>query len=343
MTESKKIKSTVLVTGASGTVGREVIDQLVKLNKLYDVRVFDVKNAKSMRLFDRYRGKIKVYYGDITKPEDLDEPTQNVEYVIHLAAIIPPLAYNKPELTTKVNVEGTKNLLEALETNSPKCFFALSSSVAVYGDRMSNPYIRVTDKIQPSYGDNYGETKVQMENLVQQSKLDWTIFRLSAIMGADNHKITPLMFYMPLDTPVEITTPEDTARAFVRACMHREELNKTVFNLGGGELCRTSYRRLLQRNFHIFGLGKLDFPLGAFAIRNYHCGYYADGDNLEDILHFRKDTLGDYYHKVEKNASWFKKLGALTFSDLIKKVLLQKSEPYVAFKQGDAIKMKKFF
>ncbi|MDQ7917978.1 hypothetical protein RBU60_10355 [Mesonia sp. MT50] len=42
--------------------------------------------------------------------------------VIHLAAIIPLLADDSPKLAQKVNTEGTRNLVQLLEQQSPHCF-----------------------------------------------------------------------------------------------------------------------------------------------------------------------------------------------------------------------------
>lgn len=65
------------------------------------------------------------------------------------------------------------------------------------------------------------------------------------------------MFQMPLDTPVEITTPEDTARAFVNAADKKNELNHKIFNLDGGEKNWILYCDMLAENFKIFGFGKI--------------------------------------------------------------------------------------
>lgn len=166
-------------------------------------------------------------------PEDLDA-------VIHLAAIIPPLADEDPGLARKVNVEGTGLLIDHIERTSPGAFFLYSSSVSVYGDRVENPDIRVTDDLKISEGDEYGQTKLEAESIIQSSNLSWSVFRLAAIMG--NHKISRLMFHMPLETSLEICTPEDTARAFVHALSAQDRLEYRIFNLGGGKQCRSSYR-----------------------------------------------------------------------------------------------------
>ncbi len=151
------------------------------------------------------------------------------------------------------------------------------------------------------------------------------------------------MFHMPLDTYIEITTPEDTARAFVKALGHEKVLNRKTFNLGGGEKCRTNYRTMLETVFSIVGLKNLDFPKHAFAPTNFHCGYYDDGDDLEQILHFRKQTLDDFYKAYEKATTPFMKKTTSLLSPLIKRKLLKHSEPYKAYKEKDKELTNRFF
>lgn len=67
------------------------------------------------------------------------------------------------------------------------------------------------------------------------------------------------MFEMPLETHIEIATPEDTARAFVKALEHRKELTGRVFNLGAGADCRVSYAEFPNRSFELMGIGKPSF------------------------------------------------------------------------------------
>lgn len=259
-----------------------------------------------------------------------------------MGGIIPPSAYRNKEITEKINFIGTKNLITNLEKNSPDAFFAFTSSVATYGDRLNNPNISVTDALN-TVGDYYAVSKIKAEEVIQNSKLRWTIFRLSAIMGADNHKMSGIMFLMPLKTPMEITSPEDTARAFVNSIEHQRELAGKTFNLGGGEKNRIIYKDFLQKNFELFGLGKLDFPTYAFVQKNYHCGYYTDSDDLDNIVHFRQDTLNTYFEKVQKSVSAIQKLVTILFRRIIKGNLLAQSAPYTAFKQNDKEKMSHYF
>ncbi len=334
------MQKSVLVTGASGTVGFEVVKQLIENNNL-SITLFDKKSKASVKKLKPFFNQVEIVYGDISEKSDVLKVAGGKDFVIHLAAIIPPVADDFPEIANKVNFEGTKNLVAALEKNSPDCFFIYSSSISVYGDRLQNPLIKVTDEILPSFGDEYAKTKIAAEDALSHSKLDWTIFRLAAIMGG--HKMSKLMFHQPLNTSLEIATPQDTARAFVNAIKHRNQLSKTIFNLGGGESCRTSYKDFLERSFEIFGLGELNFPQKSFAEKNFHCGFYEDGNVLDNILHFRQDSLDDYFKMESAKVSGMKKFGAKMFKGSIKKYLLKQSEPLDAIKTNNKEEIERYF
>lgn len=335
-----KNKTRVLLTGATGTVGYEVLKQLVA-KSCYYITVFDKYSKSAEDKLSQYKDSVHLVYGDMTNEQDLQKIAVDQDVVIHLAAIIPPLADDQPVLAAKVNTEGTQNLIKQLEQQSPNVFFMYSSSISVYGDRIENPFIKVGDPLIPSEGDAYAKTKIASETSIQKSQLDWTIFRLAAIMGG--HKLSKLMFHQPLDTALEIATPRDTARAFVNGVEKQALLSKGIFNLGGGETCRISYKGFLERSFAIFGLGKLDFPKYAFADKNFHCGYYQDWEILDRIVHFREDTLESYFEMEAKKVSGFQKAITQLFKVPIKWYLLKKSEPYDAYKKQDVKMMNHYF
>lgn len=317
----------VLLTGASGTIGAEIFKQLVLTGQI-ELIVFDINTKRSRLLFEPFRKYIQLIFGSLTNETDISKIPPDIDAAIHLAALIPPVSDKKPNLTRRINIDGTKNLIHHLEITSPQAIFLYSSSVSVYGDRLKNPEINVTDAIKPGADDVYGQSKAKAERIIQESKLDWTIFRLAAIMK--NHKISKLMFHMPLATELEICTPEDTARAFINALYHRDELKNKIFNLGGGVNCRINYKGFLNRSFEMFGLGKLNFPNRAFADYNYHCGIFTDGDDLENILHFRKDNLERYFGITQLSIKPIIHLAGSVFRPFIKLGLLLSSEPFRA-------------
>jgi nucleoside-diphosphate-sugar epimerase len=336
-----KDKLQILLTGASGSVGFEALKLLIEKRDQFDITVFDIKSRASLKKFSPFKEEIEIIYGDITNDDDIKKACSGKDFVIHLAAIIPPVADDNPELAHRVNTIGTENLVRNLEQFSPKTFLVFSSSISVYGDRLKTPLIKVEDPLTPSEGDEYATTKIKAEEIIRESKLDWSIFRLTAIMG--NHKISKLMFHQPLETSLEIATPKDAARAFVNAVDHKKELSKKTYNLGGGENCRIIYKDFLDRSFTIFGLDKPDFPEKTFAEKNFHCGYYQDGNVLENILHFRNDNLESYFSNEKRKVSTLKKAFTSIFKKPIKNYLLKQSEPYTAFIEKDNKMIRHYF
>ena len=333
----------VLLTGAAGTVGREVLRLLYESSGLNEITVFDKETRDSKSFFQKFNPGIEVIYGDISDKKAISKACINKDVVIHLAAVIPPLADKNPSLAKAVNTTGTKNLVECIEEQSPGAFFLYSSSISVYGDRNSDPWIKTTDPLKPSDRDEYARTKIEAEKIVMVSRLRWSILRLTAIMGVNNHKPSEIMFHMPLDSHLEIATPGDTGRAFVNALDHLEELDKKIFNLSGGEDCRITYRDFLSRSFEIFGLGELTFPEGTFAEKNFHCGYYVDGDVLNEILDFRRDTIDDYFKTLKKSISPLQKITTAIFRKIIKHNLQKQSEPLTAIKTNYKTDIQHYF
>jgi nucleoside-diphosphate-sugar epimerase len=331
----------VMVTGASGEIGLRVIEMLLNKTKLR-VRAFSLPDRFSKRRLKRYANRIEVAWGDLTDPASVEEAVVDCDAVIHLAAVLPPLADDNPRLAWKVNVEGTDNLLKALAGRPVPAFFLYASSVAIYGDRLKTPWIRVGDPLHPSAQDEYARTKIEAESLVRQSDTEWTIFRLSAIMS-ENRKLDPLLFHMPLETEIEVTSTRDTAFAMVKALGKRKILQGQTYNLGGGPCCRIAYREFLAGNFTCMGLDFSRVPEKAFAEKNFHCGYYADSGQLEDLLHFQRDCIGDLYARRDQKVSYIQRSLIRAFQPLIIALLLKQSKPWKARKQLASAAAKRYF
>ncbi|CAG0934909.1 3 beta-hydroxysteroid dehydrogenase/Delta 5--_4-isomerase [Thermoflexales bacterium] len=336
------MKKIVLLTGAAGAVGLETLEELIRRKDQYTVRVIEVRNRRTERTLRPFRQEAEICWVDLTDRGAVEACVQDVDRVIHLAAIIPPLADRQPALAERVNVRGTQNLIEALRQNAPEAFLLYSSSVSVYGDRVRNPWIKVTDLLRPSEGDYYAVTKIKAEQLIRNSGLPWSIFRLTGIFNPQQ-KLDPLFFHMPLETCIEMATTRDTGYALVQALEHGAELQGRTFNLGGGEKCRVIYRDLLEGCFAITGLGAMDFPPEAFADHNFHCGYFLDSAELEQILHFQRDSFEDYLNWYAHYVPALRRWLARVLQRTIKHYLLGQSDPYRAWRRRDRKLMQRFF
>ncbi len=143
--------------------------------------------------------------------------------IIHLAAIIPPVCYARPALARRVNVDATAHLLDAAAALPDPPRFVQASSVAAYGAR--NPHrvdgvLTADTPLQPS--DIYGAHKVEAENLVRASGLDWVILRLGGVLTAEPRfdvDLDTIYFEasLPIDGRIQTVDVRDVARAFIAA------------------------------------------------------------------------------------------------------------------------------
>ena len=317
----------VLLTGAFGNVGLSTLKELMK--KDYNIRVFEVFNKKNRKIAKKFKNRIEIMWGDLRNKEEVNVAVQNQDIIIHLAAIIPPLADANPELAESVNVGATKNILDAIKNQLHKPKLVFTSSVAVYGDRRYNPMIEVTDPLMPSRGDYYAVTKISAEKLIRESGVDFAIFRLTYITSIDKLNMDPLMFHMPLDTSIEICDTQDVGLALVNA-IECDEVWGETFNLAGGEQCRITYREYLNDMMEIFGLGRNFLPEEGFADKDFHCGF-MNTNKSQNLLKYQKHTLEDYYRDVTRKIGP-KKYFMPAIKWLVRLNLLKRSESYRRYK-----------
>ena len=143
--------SNVLVTGGAGSMGRLVSENLI--NDGHQVNIFDLPQA-NYEGFDT--SKTKIFKGNLND-SSIEESIIGVDTVIHLAAILPPTANINLELTEKVNVDGTRNLLSSIEKIDPNIHIIFSSSVSIYGKNLDNSTIHLDSPANPD--DHYAKTK----------------------------------------------------------------------------------------------------------------------------------------------------------------------------------------
>jgi nucleoside-diphosphate-sugar epimerase len=142
----------ILITGGSGFVGTRLLDIV---GDDYGVLNLDKRNS------DFYPSKTLI--GNILDHELLDKALKGVETVVHLAAehrddVTPTSLYYD------VNVDGTRELLKAMDKNNVRNII-FTSSVAVYGLNKDNP--NETHEKDPF--NHYGKSKSMAEEVL----LEW--------------------------------------------------------------------------------------------------------------------------------------------------------------------------
>ncbi|MCJ7651132.1 MAG: NAD(P)-dependent oxidoreductase, partial [Candidatus Lokiarchaeota archaeon] len=220
-----------------------------------------------------------------------------------------------------------RNIINAMLLQKTPTKIIYTSSVSVYGDRLKDPNIKITDPVKISPGHPYDESKIAAERLIRESGIEHVIFRLSYCTSTDMLKFRPVLFDMPLKTSVEIIDARDVALALVNAIETREIWGK-IFNLGGGKECQIEFGEHVDDMLEIMGFGRHFFPEKAFAISDSHCGFY-DTREIEEILKFQNHNLSDFYADVKRWIGFKRHLVPLV-RPIIRWILLKRSKYYIA-------------
>ena len=131
-----------LITGGAGFIGSHLARTLVAQGQ--QVTVLDNLSGGNPENLASIRDKIHFIQGDICRLPDVIAATQNVNYVLHHAALVSVAeSMDNPQKTTEINVNGTQNVLEAARRNNVKRVVFASSS-AVYGNSPHLPYTEST-------------------------------------------------------------------------------------------------------------------------------------------------------------------------------------------------------
>jgi FlaA1/EpsC-like NDP-sugar epimerase len=123
----------VLITGAAGTVGREVVRQLSDLDPL-EIRLLDNNESELFTLGNKYQGtrRLILYLVDVRDEKKLLNITQGVDVIFHLAALkhVGLSEYN-PFEAVQTNINGVKYLVQAAMANNVPRVIYTSSDKAV--------------------------------------------------------------------------------------------------------------------------------------------------------------------------------------------------------------------
>jgi NADH dehydrogenase len=206
----------ILVTGASGFVGRHIVSAL--LGSGDDVRSLVRDPGKASGL------GAELVQGDMTNADSLRRAVEGVDAVIHLVAV----RQGKEKKFQRVMVQGGRDLLQAAREAGVRRFVLMSA----LGARED------TKDLVPYYG-----AKWEVEQLVKGSGIDHVIFQPSFIFGPDGGiiptfrrlvKLAPVTPIIAGERRIQPIWADDMAAYFVRA-LDLEAATNRAFEVGGPE------------------------------------------------------------------------------------------------------------
>jgi nucleoside-diphosphate-sugar epimerase len=266
---------TVLVTGASGFIGRHVVSELLRNS----MRVRVVCRQIDQRTMPFENVDVRYLSGPGTAPIDWIEAVAGCSEVIHLAALAHTFPHHNgfSKLTLRVaNVEFARACAEAAVRSGVKRFVFMSS-IGVHGGRSDLEPIHEGTVLKPhtEYARSKAEAEKNLADLVYKSDTGLTIVRAPSVYGPGAPgNFGALMRAIELGLPLPLKSVTRNRRSFVaidnlvdlilRCLMHPAAANQTLLVSDGEDLSTAEFIRRLGV-FTTRPARLLPFPVGWMA------------------------------------------------------------------------------
>lgn len=283
----------ILVTGASGSIGSYLINELVKNNDL-EITALDLNNKKSSKVFKKFKKRINVIYGDITDKVLMEALIKDQDFIINLASTMPPLGDNI-NLANDNEYLGVKTIVDNINKVNKNCTLIYTSTTSLYGNVEE---ATIDTKIDKNNISNYSLYKYKSEKYIIDNLKNYTILRVPLILNNVLHE--PFMFNINKNSIVDTITVIDLSNLIVKLLSNNKEVNKKIFNVSSGMEFRLKYNSILKIVLRYYGL---TFKLACsrlFLDELYYSPILNDTDKLNDILNYRIDSLNKYKRRIKK-------------------------------------------
>lgn len=312
--------SRALVTGGAGFVGSHIVDNL--LAKGCDVVVLDdfsggyLANLRGSE--ERFQGHLEIIKGDINDEDLVSRSLKDIEVIFHEAALVSvQRSIAEPELTNKINFQGTVNLLECA-ADSKVDRFVFASTAAIYGN---SPVLPRIENTRPEPMSPYAETKLKSEEECMKFQksvgIGTTVLRYFNIYGprstskayagvinAFAEKIVsgqnPVVFGDGKQTR-DFVSVEDIVNANILAASLRNSIG-SIFNVGTG--VSTTIEQLAKMEINILG-SPSNPPLIEFrpALVGDVRHSYANITKIKTELKY--ESMINFGEGIKKYLDWF--------------------------------------
>ncbi len=185
----------VMISGATGMIGRFLIDVLMALNRERNlscgIYALGRSEKKASERFSKYWTAPEFHFCECSISEKVECPAESMDYVFHFASNTHPRAYAlDPIGTITANIMGTYHLLEYAVSHHARRFL-FASSVEIYGqnrgdaEAFTESYCGYIDSntLRAGYPESKRAGEALCQAYIKQKGLDIVIPRLSRTYG----------------------------------------------------------------------------------------------------------------------------------------------------------------
>ena len=192
----------ILITGGTGSFGKKYTEILLKNYKPNKIIIYSRDELKQFEMAQKFNDKCMRYFiGDVRDRERLHKAMEDVDIVIHAAALkqVPAAEYNPME-AVKTNINGAENVIDVAIKNEVEKVIALSTDKAAAPINLYGATKLASDKLF-----------IAANNLVGKRKTRFSVVRYGNVIGSRG-SVVP--FFMKLikagEKVLPITHPEMT-------------------------------------------------------------------------------------------------------------------------------------
>lgn len=214
----------ILITGATGYIGRHLVARLVSLGERPRCLVRDRQRATKVLPED----KVELVQGDTTIADTLGAAVSGIDTIIHASFLTADRKESPGNRYEETNIQGTANLINAAKAAGVKRMMEISG----LGTKADKP-------------GSYMQGRYLAEKMLIDSGLHWTIIRPSVLFGKDAPFIKGLVELIrtapvvPLigggKTMFQPIYVEDVVTVIVKVLEEPQRTNGKIYTIGGPE------------------------------------------------------------------------------------------------------------
>ena len=215
----------ILITGGTGSFGKAMIAKMLLNKKINQINIYSRDELKQYELQnDLQDSRVNFILGDIRDYERLKQATQNVQVIIHAAAMKQIVAAERnPTEAIRTNIFGAENVIKAAHSAGVERVIALST------DKAASPI------------NLYGATKLCSDKLFVNANLQesnsqtkFSVVRYGNVVGSRG-SVIPL-FLQQLKKPYFTITHQDMTRFWITLSKGVDFVQDCFTHMQGGEL-----------------------------------------------------------------------------------------------------------
>ena len=110
-------KKLIFITGGTGNMGSETVKELLNRSNKFKLRLLALDTPTERKKLRKYKNNksVEIIYGNMKDANVIDQCIKDTDFVLHIGALVSPMADKDPQACMKVNYGSTINIIDAIK------------------------------------------------------------------------------------------------------------------------------------------------------------------------------------------------------------------------------------